>query len=211
MDRKIILLRHAESEKNMKHIHGGNGEAITQNGELQVKDVAEKLRYQIDLNILKIYASTSFHTRATAKMLANSLKLEVEQPIDFKPLNLGVADGLSEHELSQKYPDVQNLFCKWRKRLIDIKELKVPNMESPLDFWNRGLKILSNLDTNYDSLLVCSNSLMILLCNIMLGNHPTYTDNYKHITIPNCGIIAFDRVNTHYSLDKKLTNVNLNK
>lgn len=211
MNRKIILIRHAESQKNIKHIHGGNGEAITPKGDLQAQEIAELLKSKLDLCRLKIYASTSFHTRETARMIASSMKLNVEQPIDFKPLNLGVADGLSEQELSQKYPDVQQLFVQWRKRLIDIKKLVVPNMESPLNFWERGKIILSQIDTNYDSLLVCSNSLMILLCNIMLGNHPIHTDNYKHITIHNCGIIAFNKVGNSFILDNNLTNVDINK
>ena len=75
-----------------------------------------------------------------------------------------------------------------------------------MSFWNRGLSLLNELDHNRNSILVCSNSLMILLAHIMLGNNPEITDSYKHIGIDNCGIIAFKTYDyLTYSLNDTLT------
>jgi len=188
---KIILLRHAESEKNLKKIHGGQGEALTLLGIEQAKNIAQILERKTDINKLKICTSTSFHTQATAKVISSELNIPVEVPLLFKPLFLGVADGKSEFELAEKYPEIQMLFDSWRKREIDIKKLVIPEMESYMDFWHRGEKLLKQVVSDKDVLMVCSNSLMILLTNFMLGNHPIKTDKYKHITIKNCDMITF--------------------
>lgn len=207
---KIILMRHAESIKNVKKIHGGHGEELTDKGVNQAEEIAEIIRTQIDYKNLKIFSSTSYHTNATAKIIAERLNLSVEQPIHFKPLNLGIADGLSEEELTRIAPETQKLFEAWRRREIDIKKLKVSGMESYLDFWHRGEEIISSLPNNCNVLLSCSNSLMILLAHLLLQHHPDKTDSYKHISIKNCGIIVFDTDFKQFELDSKLTNVDLN-
>lgn len=207
---RIILLRHAESEKNIKKIHGGNGEKLTDVGINQAKDIANIIKNRFNIGKFKIFASTSFHTRATAEVIAKELNIGVEKPIDFKPLYLGVADGLSEEEMKEKYPSEQKLFEKWRKREIDIKELKIKDMENYMIFWRRGEKFLSNIPQNSDSMLVCSNSLMILLANILKGNHPETTQKYRHLDIENCGMIVFKTIDfKFFTIDDNLTNVNL--
>lgn len=207
---KIILMRHAESIKNVKKIHGGQGEDLTDEGIRQAKEVAQVIHDQIDCGNLKIYTSTSYHTTATAKIIAQSLNLTIEQPIFFMPLNLGIADGLSEDELTKKFPQAQKLFEAWRRREIDIKKLKIPGMEPYMDFWHRGEYVISQLPTSNNILLVCSNSLMILLTHVMLQNHPENTDAYRHISIKNCGLIVFETDFQRFILDNHLTNVDIN-
>lgn len=209
---KIILMRHAESVKNIKKIHGGNGEALTEFGKTQAVKVAKSISSKLNTTNLKLFSSANLHTSATAKIIAGIFNTEVEHPLDFVPLYFGIADGLSEQELTVKYPNIQLLFEGWRKREYDIKKLVVPEMEDYLKFWDRGVKFLSALPKDCDLLLVCSNSLMILLTHLMLGNHPLNTDKYKHIAIQNCGLIAFDTCDfANFSLDRDLTTVDLSQ
>lgn len=204
---KVILLRHAQSTKNIKKIHGGGGEALTDLGEKQAVEIANWLT-ACNLNKkLKIYASTSLHTRATAQVIAQQLDINVETPFDFKPLYLGIADGLAEDELKVLSPKASELFVRWRRREIDIKLLQVGGMEPYLSFWERGERLLESFPKNHDILLVCSNSLMILLAHIMAGNNPQSTNNYKHLNIENCGLIVFDRAKDSFLLDQELTTV----
>ncbi len=189
---KVILLRHAESIKNVKKIHGGLGEALTDNGVQQARNIASRIETITRPGHLKIYTSTSNHTRYTAEIIAENLKIKVEPPFGFRPLHLGIADGVSEDELMLKNPEVHMLFQQWRSRKIDIKKLKVPEMEDYMDFWARGENIIKHLSNDSDNVLVCSNSLMILLCHYMLGNHPQLSNNYKHFSIDNCGMVVFN-------------------
>lgn len=212
MPRKIILIRHAESYKNLNHIHGGKGEELTLTGISQSKAVARMLKDNLSVDSLKIFAPTSAHARETAKIIADELNLSVERPLHLRPLDFGVADGLTEDELAAKYPTIDALFKQWRRREIDIKQLTITGMESPLSFWNRGVEFLNTLSGDFDNVLICTNSLMILFANIMLGNHPVETNNYKHISIDNCGVIAFEQTSDGgFKLCKALTDVNINR
>ena len=207
---KIILLRHAESEKNIKKIHGGQGEALTERGVGQAVAFAHRLADLLNIGELKLLASTSFHTRRTAEIIASELGLPVEKPLDFRPLYLGVADGLSEGEMKERYPREQELFVRWRHREIDIKALTVPEMEPYMDFWRRGEGLVDALPRGAHSVLVCSNSLMILLANLLRGNHPHTTDNYRHLDIGNCEAIAFETTDFEsFSLNPDITSVRL--
>ena len=203
---KVILLRHAQSVKNLKKIHGGQGEELTDLGVNQAKEVAKLLQAN-HLNDLMIFASTSFHTRLTAQIIAEEMGLEVGKPISFRPLYLGIADGLSEQQLEELSPETAEKFRKWRRKEIDIKSLKVDKMEPYMEFWNRAQELLRELPQQSNVLLVCSNSLMIVLAHCMAANHPELTDKYRHIDIANCGMITFDRLGDSYILDAQLTNV----
>lgn len=206
----IVLLRHGQSKKNVKGINGGAGESLTALGISQAKEAAKKLMSISSKKDLCIFASTSVHTIETANIIGDALNAPVEKPVDFFRLNLGVVDGLSEKEIEEKYPAVYGNLLLWRKGLIDIKSLSVPGMESYKAFWERGVKLLMDFPKDKNILLVCSNSLMILLAHILLGNDPMTTDKYRHITIPNCGIIAFDKIDNEYSVNHLITNVPLN-
>ncbi len=205
---EVVLLRHAQSEKNIKRIHGGQGEALTAFGKKQAVQVSKVIRENIEQKELKVFTSSSIHTQATAIILCKELNLSLEKPLSFTPLDLGVADGLSEDELLIKYPDCYELFRRWRAQEIDIKELIIPQMESYMSFWNRGNTLLSEIKHQGSSVLVCSNSLMILLTHIMMKHHPVKTNLYKHFGIENCGIISFKTLDyKDFVLDEKLTTV----
>ena len=207
--RTIVLLRHAESFKNIKGIHGGKGEALTDLGKKQVVETAKKLSGLFSAENAIIFASTSKHTIETAQILQNQLNLPFETPISFYHLNMGIIDGLSEEEIKTKYPDIQESLDAWRSNTIEIKQLNIPNMEKYDSFWNRGLEFFEQLPKNKNIILVCSNSLMILLTHILLNNNPSTTNRYRHIAIPYCGIIAFDSADDKYALNKELTNIEI--
>ncbi len=205
---RIILLRHAQSTKNLKDIHGGKGEDLTEKGIEQCHQVAQFFKGNLDLKRLRIFASTSIHTRLTADVICKDLNLVLEKPFDFKPLYLGIADGLSREELNKKDPVSAALLDSWRRKEIEIKQLKVPDMEHYMDFWKRGEALINNLPRDCDSVMVCSNSLFILLANYLMGNHPEDTDKYRHIDIQNCGLFTVVTNDFKiYKIDRTLTNI----
>lgn len=206
----IVLLRHGQSKKNVKGINGGVGESLTALGISQAKEAAIKMIPLFSGEDLCIFASTSVHTIETANILGDVLNAPVEKPVDFFRLNLGIVDGLSEQEINKQYPDIYENLSLWRKGLIDIKALSIPKMESYQMFWERGIKLLETFPKDKNIILVCSNSLMILLTHILLGNNPATTNKYRHISIPNCGIIAFDNIDNKYIVNRSITNVPLN-
>jgi broad specificity phosphatase PhoE len=201
-------MRHAESIKNIKDLHGGSGEALTKLGAEQALNIAKFLQDKFDINNMDIYCPDSLHAKETAEIIAHELKKDVLFIKDFKPLHLGVISGKSNAYVKKFFPKEYEQLLKWRNREIEINELSIPNMEDIHTFWARGEKIIKSLLKERVSLLVCTNSLIILLYNMMLNHTPSIGGGYRHIDVKNCGIIAFDTVDfENFYLDKGLTDV----
>lgn len=209
MNTKIILVRHAQSLKNIKNVHGGPGERLTAKGR---KETDLLVRQLIDIGVNSnnsvIIAASSIQTKETAKIISEKLNIDNFEMSDFRPLYLGLVHGMSNELVYKKYPDIFRLLMEWRNKKIEICDLKIPEMESPFEFYNRGLKILDKVHYGKYNIFVATNSLYILLLNILLGNTCFEGGGYKHFNIPNCGISVFNIGNNgKYELDIFTTNV----
>ena len=190
--RRIILVRHAQSIKNLKDIHGGGGEGLTDLGKEQVIALAEyfsKIGIHKDNTVL-VYPP-NVQTKQTADILSKMLRIPTSNIPDFKPLNLGIVHGLSNDEVSRLYPDVYQLLIRWRNKELDISELRIPQMENPGEFYARGIRVLTGLSQEKNTVLVSTNSLYILMLNILFGNTCDRGGGYIHFNIPNCGVTVF--------------------
>ncbi len=208
MNTKIILIRHAQSLKNIKDIHGGSGESLTSKGRNEVSSLVEKLvKMGVNCDNSVIISAPSIQTKETAEIISKKLNIINFDIPNFKPLFLGVVHGLSNELVLREYPDVFRLLSKWRNKELEICDLKIPEMENPVEFYNRGLKILDKLDKGKYNIFIATNSLYILLLNILFGNTCLKGGGYKHFDIPNCGITVFNKKNGNYELDRHQTNV----
>lgn len=193
MKTKIILIRHAQSEKNLKDIHGGNGESLTSLGKEQANALAVRL---FELGICPdnavIAAPQNIQTKETAEIISNKLALPKYDISDFRPLYLGIVHGLSNEVVADKYPEISNLLFQWRNKELEICDLAIPEMENALEFYNRGLKVLDKLNKEKYNIFIATNSLYILLLNILFGNTCMKGGGYKHFDIPNCGLTMFN-------------------
>lgn len=207
----VLLIRHAESTKNIKDIHGGEGEKLTAKGRQQSFDLCELLtQYGIRRKNATIFTAPSVQTLETANIISNRLDIIIKQIKDFVPMNLGVANGCSNKELEERFPQVYSVLTKWRNQEIDISELLIPGMDSPQDFYKRGLKILDSIEKGKINIFIATSSLFILLLNILLGHNCNYGGGYIHYNIPNCGMIWFDLITEHeFVIDWDKTNVRI--
>lgn len=194
MNTKIILIRHAQSLKNIKDIHGGDGERLTFVGKEQANHLVDILKgIGVQQNNAVIIHSMNIQVKETADILSSKLNIAKHYISDFAPLHLGVVHGLSNEVVAMKYPQEYEALLKWRRREIEICDLAIPEMDNPIDFYNRGLNILSELQEEKYNIFIATNSLYILLLNILLGNTCKKGGGYKHFDIPNCGITMFEK------------------
>lgn len=209
MNTKIILVRHAQSIKNLKGIHGGNGEPLTLRGKEQANFLAIKLlKIGINHENSIIVYPQNIQTKETAKIVLAKLDIPSYNIKDFTPLHLGIVHGLPNEIVATKYPQVFNLLQKWRNKDLEICDLTIPEMENPLEFYNRGLKVLNEVKKGKYNIFIATNSLYILLLNILLGNNCRKGGGYKHFNIPNCGITMFSEISEgNFMLNLKVTNV----
>lgn len=209
MDTKIIIIRHAQSIKNLKDIHGGEGESLTSLGKEQAVALADRLsKIGICYNNATITAPLNIQTKETAEIISSKLALPQYDILDFKPLYLGIVHGLSNAAVANKYPQIFDLLSQWRNKKLEICDLVIPEMENVFEFYNRGLKVLDKLSIGKYNIFIATNSLYILLVNILFGNTCINGGGYKHFDIPNCGMTMFNKKSDgKFILDIEYTDV----
>jgi broad specificity phosphatase PhoE len=124
--RRIVLMRHLETEKNVRDIHGySSRSAITESGQVQASRIANQIRSGA---IGRLKAVTSVPTPqaiASAELIAGISGLPYEGSISLKAVDLGVASGYSNDELRATHPDAFRALDLFRSRVLSQGCFKV--------------------------------------------------------------------------------------
>lgn len=204
----IYLIRHAESIKNLKDVHGGTGMSLTERGRQQALNIERRLAsYGINNSNALMFFPNSVQTKETANIILQNLDIPVLEIQNFKTLDMGVASGLSNEEVRQRVPSVYLSLNDWRNKRIDISELKIDRMENPAHFYARGLDMLKNVQENKHNIFVVTTSLYIVLSHILLGNTVDSGGGYIHLNIANAQQTCFIKCGNDYKLDPEKSDV----
>ena len=108
----IIMVRHGESETNVRKVFTGQLDApLTDAGRQQAKLMAQYLdAYKVD----KIYASSLERAMETARAIALRQNCPVENRDELMEINSGLWQGLTFTEIAEKYP--QN-YALWKENI----------------------------------------------------------------------------------------------
>lgn len=208
----IILMRHGESQKNLRLKHGGFGAELTAKGCNEVLDntlLLKKLKLDRLPNVFYYKGVTQIDE--TVRILSNVLTCNIIITNEIKPISLGVLDDLSENDARNKFPTVFERLHKWRKGLIDIKAVRITDGEDVLDFWGRGKLFVENhLLCDCVNIIIAERSCLILLMNLLLGNDIRQEFGYKNYEIPTGGLITFIKQDGKYRIDCELSNFSIN-
>ena len=205
----IIACRHGEAYKNLKDICGGLGSSLTPNGVKQVENLAKKIEFiKKDSNLpINIYASCQReHVRDTAFLISCVLGVEeVKSDELFKPIRLGVFDGLSKQEREQKFAVSSKLNSLWEQGLVDIRELEkiVPTMQTAEEYFSIMSKFVKKLPEDSINILVGTRSDMSCLKNVLVGNDPKVKMSYKYY--------PFDYTQTIFAYENSKKEFNLSE
>lgn len=163
------MFRHAESEKNLKNIHGGIGLSLTHSGIESLNALTKKDIFKNIETPCLITGGVSQHIIETGKILGNSLGLNTEFFPSFQGIHLGVLHGISEKEAKLLYPnDYKNLML-WANRQLNIQDVSIFKMEKIEDFRERVINQLLELKKKYNTIIfIGSRSTLILLKNILV-------------------------------------------
>lgn len=103
MKTRLIIVRHAEAEGNIKRIfHGWTDSDITEKGHKQAKLAAKRLA---DMKIDVIYSSSLKRTLKTAQYIADIKNLPIIRTDKLKEINGGDWEDCGWHELPEKWPE----------------------------------------------------------------------------------------------------------
>lgn len=182
--KRFICIRHGESEKNLKDIYGGKGDILTDDGIEQIKNACFKIKQVINEDEIKpkIYISVKrLHIIETAQIIQN----EVDHSGTFisskyKPVRLGIIDGMPKERQRELYPDAVAALEKWNEGKGDIKDFYVEGLQPADEYFDQIKDFLEELPDNEIYILVGTRSDMSALKNVILENDPKSHMGYKY-------------------------------
>lgn len=187
--KKIYLTRHGESEWNiLKRIQGHKDIPLTNRGIKQANLIANRLIHE-DIDI--IYSSDLKRAYDTAKIIGDKIGLEPNLSKEFREINFGVWEGLSNDIIGSEYREEIHL---WRK---EPEKLKIKGGETLQEVQLRSMrKLESIINTNEDkNILIVSHG--VTLKTMILGILDMDLFYFKNLTIDNVSlsIIEFREYN----------------
>lgn len=127
---RLILVRHGQSEANLKRI--GAGQLDVELTELGMTQAALTAKYILSTEkVDKIFSSDLKRAYHTALPLADALGMTVETSKELREINTGVWSGLTVDEQQEKYPELYRQFHK------DRSLVRFPNGEYMPEVYDR--------------------------------------------------------------------------
>lgn len=193
---RVLFVRHAQSRKNLEEITGGPGAALTEagraQGEIAASEVAQALDRSGAASDVRVVSSPPEQCQETAKLIADKLGVDCAVDSALCGAGMGPLAGLTNTDLSERYPDAAERLALWRRGVLEAHELHLPDMEPPSDFWSRTLRALSRHNDGSSLVVVTTRSLMVLAANLRLGRHPGVGGGYTHREIAYCEVVEVE-------------------
>lgn len=197
----IYLLRHAEAYKNLAKVHGGGDQRLTPTGEGQARTLGNYLlRLRGGPEGLQIVHQPEGRSESTARHIGLVAARGIVEVTDLVGVRLGVAGGLSEKELIERYPEVAAALTAWRTSKGDLSARpRVPGSEPMEEFAERirrGL-VSSIKSCEYDQALavVGTTSSLNMMNHLLIHDGEFDRANYDFIEFP-LGAIASWRISS---------------
>lgn len=176
----VLLVRHGEVAGNTgdkKAFVGWGDLVLTERGEEQSHQVAQYLAGE---PIAAVYSSDLQRARITADRIAAKHGLETRVDFDFREVNYGAWENLSEEELLADWSEL------WTARQNDPWNVAAHEGESYSQMWGRFYPKWQQLVEAHDGqtvVLVGHNGLIRMLICHLLG---APFQNFKRIHLSNC-------------------------
>ena len=179
---EIILVRHGETEWNLKEVFRGRIDIeLNETGLKQAELLAEYLSH---LKLEAIYSSPLRRALKTAEMIADDHKLGVEIAPGLIDFNYGEWQGQPHQEVKDK---CKELYAKW----INLPhQVKIPAGESLDDVRERALEVVNDVVARHEGTVALVSHRVVnkvLIC-ALLGLDNSHFWNIRQDT---CGITTF--------------------
>lgn len=162
----IIMIRHGESEDNIKKVFSRADTKLTPTGIQQIKNTRDRLK---EYKFSKVFYSPLARTIETHKYL----ELDGIEESRIQELNFGIFTGKTFKEYSKEYPEESQAW------LDDVFNYDIPQGESLVSVYNRLKTFLDELvEKNEDVVLVTHDGIIKLACCWVFDN-PNYFFKFK--------------------------------
>jgi probable phosphoglycerate mutase len=182
--RKIFLVRHGESQWNtLKKIQGQQDIPLTEGGLKQANLIGNRLMNE---KIDRIYSSDLIRAFNTAEIIGGKLNINVIPMEEFREINFGIWEGMSNEKMLLKYHDE---YLMW-KRVPE--KLKIEGAESLEELQSRAMNGINKIMRNGkdDNILIVSHS--ATLKTIILGLLDIDLTYFKNLTLDNVSLTIIE-------------------
>ena len=151
MTRKLVLVRHGETEWNREgRIQGVLDSPLTNEGMIQARKNAGVLKA---LSVTHMIASPLGRAAKTANIIAEDLGIACQFDDRLKERDCGAWGGMTWHEAEQTHPEV------WRARLANPYGFTPPGGESLVDLEPRLRAFIGALDLDGDVMALITHGI----------------------------------------------------
>ncbi len=185
----IVLIRHGESEDNIKKVFSAADTKLSSKGIEQIINTKNKLK---DYKFSKVYYSPLTRTEETHK----HLELNGVEEERIQELNFGIFTGMNFKEYTEKYPKESK---EW---LDDVFNYDIPKGESIISVYNRLTSFLEELVKNDEDVVLVTHDGIIKLACCWVFDNPNYFFKFK---ADNASISVI----TIHEGDKYINNLNI--
>lgn len=163
MKTRLIFVRHAEAEGNVKRIfHGWYNSDLTKKGHEQAKLVAERLK---DTKIDVLYSSVLNRAFKTASYISEKVNLPIITSQELREINGGDWEDVEWAKIAEQWPEVH---YNWEN---SQDKLEMPNGETMQDFQKRVLKEVYRIINENEGKTICivthGTAIKALLCKFL--------------------------------------------
>lgn len=186
---KLYIVRHAESEANVKKTLGATAEVnITELGKEQASHLAQKLKH---IHFDAIFSSDLVRAKQTAEILAMERDFAVKTATVLRERHYGRMDGKTEDEIKEELKDLYDAYQrlpneeKYRSKFVD-------DMETAEEAMQRFITYLREIAIAYEgkTILVVSHTSLMRSFLVHLG-FSTHNE-IKRFPVKNTGYILVE-------------------
>lgn len=163
---EIIMLRHGETEDNIKKVFSRDDTRLTEKGIKQIEDIKESIE---GLNYNKVYYSPLKRTVETLR----KLELDGIEELRIREINFGIFTGENYPGILELYPEESKLWVE------DSKNYKIPKGESLLEVYTRVVEFLEEIARGKENVLLVCHDCIIRLALCWVFDNIDYFFKFK--------------------------------
>lgn len=169
---KLLIIRHAESEKNLHGQFDGDPKTdrLTAKGRELSATIGQKMSSVLDKQSVAIYSASSGRAMQTGEEIFGDRFTSAEIVPEFGSMRSGAFAGMNDDEIRQNFPEFFQDLQKFRLGLISGYEIRVPKgADEWVSFEKKVTERLFRIETDAASfkVIVCHRStMMALLVNL---------------------------------------------
>ena len=160
------MIRHGESEDNVKKVYGSDFSKLSAKGIEQVKLARENLK---EFTYERVYYSPLTRTQETL----HYLDLQGIEDIRIRELNFGIFSGRNYKEIEKLFPEESK---RWNE---DLYGYVIPKGESLMENYTRVKKFLKYIIEKDEDVLLITHAGVIRLILSWVFDNPEYFFKFK--------------------------------